>query len=84
MLFGLHSAPATFQRLLDQVIGPNLEPHAFVYLDNIIILGHSFDEHLANLRQVLRRLRDAGLHLNPDKCCFCRSDLQYLGHVVIN
>ena len=84
MPFGLHSAPATFQRLLDQVIGPSLESHAFGSLDDIIVPGRSFDEHLANLREVLRRLRNAGLHVNLDKCCFCRSELQYLGHVVTN
>jgi len=34
MPFGLHTAPATFQRLLDQVIGPDMEPRAFAYLDD--------------------------------------------------
>jgi len=38
MPFGLHSAPATFQRLLDKVLGPDLKPHVFVYLDDIIII----------------------------------------------
>lgn len=46
MPFGLHSAPATFQRLLDTIIGPDLEPKAFAYLDDIIVLGKTFDEHL--------------------------------------
>jgi len=33
MPFGLHSASATFQRLLDTILGPELEPHVFIYLD---------------------------------------------------
>ena len=82
MPFGLHSAPATFQRLLDQIIGPQLEPRAFAYLDDIIVLGSTFEEHFDNLREVLQRLRAAGLKLNKEKCQFGRTELQYLGHTV--
>src|SRR5580765_6680025 len=82
MPFGLHSAPATFQRLLDTVIGPTLEPHVFVYLDDIIVISKTFDEHLRLLTEVFRRLRDARLRLNPAKCRFCVDQLKYLGHVV--
>lgn len=80
--FGLHSAPATFQRLLDTIIGPDLEPKAFAYLDDIIILGKTFDEHIELLEKVFNRLRGAGLKLNPDKCQFVRTELKYLGHIV--
>lgn len=82
MPFGLHSAPATFQRLLDQVLGPELEPNVLVYLDDIIIVSQTFDEHLRHLTEVFRRLRQAKLRLNPEKCHFCRDQLKYLGHVV--
>ncbi|KAM8718236.1 hypothetical protein ACLKA7_000938 [Drosophila subpalustris] len=82
MPFGLHSAPATFQRALDGVIGPDMEPHAFAYLDDIIVIGSSMKEHAANLREVLRRLREANLRLNKDKCSFFQKSLVYLGHVV--
>ncbi|KMQ85388.1 reverse ribonuclease integrase, partial [Lasius niger] len=82
MPFGLHSAPATFQQLLDTILGPALEPHVFVYLDDIIILSRTFDEHLELLAEVFRRLRDARLRLNPEKCRFCVGQLKYLGHVI--
>lgn len=80
--FGLHSAPATFQRLLDNIIGPDLEPKAFAYLDDIIVLGKTFDEHLELLEKVFNKLRNAGLKLNPEKCQFVRKELKYLGHIV--
>ena len=82
MPFGLHSAPATFQRLMDTVLGPDLEPQVFVYLDDIIVVNRSFEEHLATLREVFRRLRDARLRINPEKCRFCTEQLKYLGHVI--
>lgn len=82
MPFGLHSAPATFQRLLDNVLGPELEPNVFVYLDDIIICNQSFDEHLETLLKVFNRLRDARLRLNPEKCKFCVNRIKYLGHII--
>ncbi|KAL7725738.1 hypothetical protein ACLKA6_000629 [Drosophila palustris] len=82
MPFGLHSAPATFQRALDSVIGPDMEPYAFAYLDDIIVSGASLEEHVRNLGEVLRRLRQANLRLNQAKCKFFRRSLVYLGHVI--
>ena len=84
MPFGLHSAPATFQRLMDRIIGPELEPYCFVYLDDIIVLGESFEHHLDMLKEVFSRLRAANLRVrvNPEKCVFARKSLVYLGHVV--
>ncbi|KAL7724485.1 hypothetical protein ACLKA6_007314 [Drosophila palustris] len=82
MPFGLHSAPATFQRALDSVIGPDMEPYAFAYLDDIIVSGATLKEHVRNLGEVLRRLRQANLRLNRAKCKFFRRSLVYLGHVI--
>lgn len=82
MPFGLHSAPATFQRLLDTVLGPELEPHVLVYLDDIIVISKTFDEHLQILREVFQRLRMAHLRPNQEKCRFCVPRLKYLGHVI--
>ncbi|KAM8702722.1 hypothetical protein ACLKA7_000852 [Drosophila subpalustris] len=45
MPFGLHSAPATFQRALNRVIGPEMLPHAFAYLDDIIVIVKTLEEH---------------------------------------
>ena len=52
MPFGMHSAPAAFQRLIDTIITPELKPHAFYYLDDIIIVTSSFDEHVRLTRGV--------------------------------
>ena len=82
MPFGLCNVPALFQRLMDRVLTGLQWSQSFVYLDNIIILGRSFNEHLRNLGTVFNRLREAGLRLKPSKCAFFRSEVQYLGHII--
>ena len=82
MPFGLCNAPATFQRLMDLVLAGLQWSECLVYLDDVIILGRDFKEHLRNLRSVLQRLRDAGLRLKPSKCSFFQQEVKYLGHVI--
>ncbi|GBM49702.1 Retrovirus-related Pol polyprotein from transposon 17.6 [Araneus ventricosus] len=53
-----------------------------VYLDDIIIVGRTFEEHLNNLRKVFQRLQKANLKLNPKKCRFLQREVAYLGHVI--
>lgn len=79
---GLANSPATFQRLIDRVLGPDLEPHVFVYLDDIIIVTQTFEKHIEVLREVFRRLKLANLTVAKEKCYFCRDELRYLGYVV--
>lgn len=80
--FGLHTAPATWQRLIDRVLGVDLEPYVFVYLDDIVIVTQTFQKHIEILSKVFSRLMSAGLTLSKEKCNFCRSELRYLGYVV--
>jgi Reverse transcriptase (RNA-dependent DNA polymerase). len=64
------------------VLGRDLKPNVFVYLDDIIIVSKTFDDHLKLIQEVFGRLRDARLRLNLDKCRFCVEKLKYLGHIV--
>ena len=67
---------------MDLVLSGLQWAHCLVYLDDVIILGRSFKEHLQNLRLVLQRLREAGLKVKPSKCAFLQREVQYLGHIV--
>lgn len=79
--FGLHNSPQTLQRLMDKIFGPKFD-NVFVYLDDIIIVSSNFKEHVETLNEVHKRLRNAGLTINIDKCEFCKSSLTYLGYVI--
>ena len=80
--FGLCNAPATFERLMDLVLGPIKYSKCLLYLDDIVAKGASWKEQISNLRAVLERLRTAGLKLKPSKCHLFRRKVQYLGHIV--
>jgi len=82
MPLGLHSSSATFQRVLNHLIGPEMSPHAFAHQDNIIMIGRTLEEHKANLIGVLRRLKEANLWLSSEKCQCFKKELLYLGHRV--
>ena len=70
MPFGLCNAPATFQRLMDLVLSGILWTECLVYLDDVIVLGATFEEHIQALQAVLCRIRGAGLKLKLSKCVF--------------
>ena len=80
--FGLTNAPASFQRLIDKIITPDMAPFVFAYLDDVIIVTEDFNSHLKWLKLVIDKLLAAGLVLNMDKSEFCRSEVKYLGYIV--
>ncbi|KAK4318737.1 hypothetical protein Pmani_010278 [Petrolisthes manimaculis] len=80
--FGIKTAPACFQRIVNSILIGLIGNSAFVYLDDVIIHGRSFEEHVQNLEKVLDRLQDAKLTLKFEKCEFFTSQVNYLGHVV--
>ena len=82
MPFGLCNAPASFQRLMDLVLSGLQWLQCLVYLDDIIVIGRSFQEHIQNLDSVFQRLRESGLRLEPSKCSFFQKQVQYLGHII--
>ena len=53
-----------------------------VYLDDIIVVGNTFEDHMKNLEEVFQRLRQANLKLSPKKCHLFQKEVHYLGHVV--
>jgi len=80
--FGLTSAPATFQRLMEQVLSGLHWKTLLIYLDDVIVISPDFQTHVSRLREVFERLRGAGLKLKPSKCALFQPKVKYLGHVV--
>ena len=78
MPFGLRNAAQTFQRFIDQVLrGLHF---CYAYIDDLLIASTSPEEHQDHVRQVFQRLSDYGVIINPTKCQFGTTALQFLGH----
>ncbi len=68
MPFGLVNAPATFQRLMNDILRDYLRKFCLVYLDDIIIYSKSLKDHKQHVRKVLQAIRFTGLKLKSAKC----------------
>ncbi|GFX68290.1 hypothetical protein TNCV_2816651 [Trichonephila clavipes] len=71
MPFGLCNAPATFERMMDNLIRHFKWTMCLCYLDDIIVFSETFEDHLIRLRLVLKCLQEAGLKLNSKRSVFC-------------
>ena len=82
MPFGLCNAPATFERLMSQVMRGLHWKRCLVYIDDILVFGHDFESALESLELVLIRVAEYGLQLKSTKCNLFRSSVPFLGHIV--
>ena len=82
MPFGLSNAPSVFQQAMHVVLDGLLGKICLAYLDDIVILGASEEEHCKNLDKVLSRLAKHRFFCNIDKCQFALREIKYLGHLV--
>lgn len=82
MCFGLTNAPATFQRLMNNVLSGLQGMKCFVYIDDVIVYGKTLADHNNKLREIFERLSDNNLKLKLEKCHFLRKEITYLGHKI--
>jgi len=84
MPFGLCNAPSTFQRLMELVLAGFRWEICLAYLDDVVVFGRTWEEHLERLRLVLTRLQVAHLKLHPKKCQFFKQSVCFLCHIISN
>ena len=82
MPFGLCNAPATFQRVMNNMFRDMIGKVLFVYIDDITIYTKTFQEHMAVLEEVLRRIKNNGMSLKPKKCTIAAQEVHLLGHII--
>lgn len=82
MPFGLTNAPATFMRMMNDVLSSYTDIFCVVYLDDILIFSENEEDHDKHIRLILDRLRHHNLYAKLSKCQFFRTELEFLGHII--
>ena len=78
--FGLKTAGATFQRILNTIYCDYIYKFMIIYIDDLIIYSNSAEDALNHYELVLKRASERGIHLKPSKCLFFSKSLHILGH----
>ena len=82
MPFGLCNSPATFQHLMQNTLGELSLAYGIIYLDDVIVFGHTEKEHLECICIIFEWFCEFNLKLKPSKCSFFQSEVVYLVHHV--
>jgi hypothetical protein len=80
MPFGMKNSPASFQRLMNQVLAGLT--NCVAYIDDVIVFSDTWPEHIKHLSELFDRLVKANLVINLKKSEFAKATVTYLGHVV--
>lgn len=78
----LINAPATFQRLMQRILGPYIGVSVLVYLDDVLFFAADRESLLSSFDTVLKLFVGANLKYQPTKCKLASTTIYYLGHVV--
>ena len=68
--------------MMTAALGDILTKAVEVYLDDFIVFGNTREEFLANMEAVFIRCERAGITLNPSKCRFGMTSIEYVGHTI--
>ena len=78
----LSNSPANFQWFMDGCLEGIQDEICIRYLDIIIVYSKTFEEHVENLRMVLRHLRKHEVNLKSSECTLFQHEVHYLGSIV--
>ena len=82
MPFGLSTAPATFQRMMNTIFFEMLDKGVLIYLDDILVYSKIIEEHKKLLDRVFYYLNLNKLYLKEKKCSLFLEKINFLGHVI--
>ena len=79
--FGLCNAPDIFQETLQTKVLSGCHGQK-CYLDDILVHGHTKEEHDRNLKAVLRQLKARNVHINTNKCVLGKDKVKFVGYLI--
>jgi putative transposase len=83
MPFGLKNAPASFQRMMDEVLHEAVTMgYSMVYMNDIVVFSKTEQEHVEHVEKVITLINNANLRMKIEKCDFGQKEIDLLGFTV--
>ena len=82
MPYRLTNAPATCQRLINNILRAHLDQTVVAYLDNILVYSSNKEDYVQHVQEVLTCLEAAELLLKPEKCEFYKESVKFLSFII--
>jgi hypothetical protein len=79
---GLKSNPGQFLQLLSLILQGLHSGIAESYMNGILCLSQTFDEHITSLQSIFDKLRGANLKLSPTQCAMAQQSIMHQGHLI--
>ena len=79
---GISGAPGCFQEFMENTLWDLRDKNCIPYLDDCLVFSRTFEDHLEDVRAVLRCLSRKGVKLKPRKCVIFRKEVRFLGQLV--
>ena len=84
LAFGLKNSGMSFQKAMQKILSKFSMKNVIVYIDDILLMSATFEEHLDLIRRVLNTLLEAGVTINMKKCELFQPEVSFLGHLISN
>jgi len=82
MPFELKNTPATFQRLINDMLREYLNDFVITYLDDILIYSDDLKMHCSHVHKVLEKLNERALYVKKSKSRFKMKKIKFLNYVI--
>lgn len=79
-MFGVVSAPAIWQRFIEQLLSGF--PGVAVFLDDIMITAETDEEHIYKIEELFKRLNEHNMRINIEKSEFMKPSIEYCGFLI--
>ena len=82
MPFGMTNIRTTYQRPMEDCLVDYHLRICYVFIDDAIIFGNTYEDHLNNLRLIMDRIHHGNLKLAPKKCSFFKRKLKFVENII--
>ena len=80
LVYGLQNGPSAFSRLMSKLFSD--DPDIFVFIDDILIISKTWEEHCAAIERLLTKCISVGLVLDPTKSQIAKDECTFLGETI--